>query len=102
MKKSLCTLMWVVAAVISTAANAQTTTTYEDGPNGVKFRVTRQVVQRTIPTTEYQARAKGLPPPNHYRVSIVPADVSDAGHRVPSRTTFTELVESVRRSLLDE
>lgn len=56
MKKSLCTLMWVVAAVISTAANAQTTTTYEDGPNGVKFRVTRQVVQRTIPTTEYQAR----------------------------------------------
>lgn len=56
MKKSLCTLTWLTAVAIGAAANGQATTTYEDGPDGVKYRVTRQVVQRSIPTTEYQAR----------------------------------------------
>jgi hypothetical protein len=56
MKTSFCTLMWLAATAIGTAANGQATTTYEDGPDGVKYRVTRQVVQRSIPTTEYQAR----------------------------------------------
>ncbi len=56
MKTSLCTLTWLAATAIGAAANGQATTTYEDGPDGVKYRVTRQVVQRSIPTTEYQAR----------------------------------------------
>jgi hypothetical protein len=46
-----------LAGAIGSVAHAQqATTTYEDGPDGVKYRVTRQVVQRAMPTTEYQAR----------------------------------------------
>src|SRR4051812_34873217 len=61
MKKALSTITWLAAAAISIAANGQTSpgqpsTTYEDGPDGVRFRVTHQVIQRSIPTTEYQAR----------------------------------------------
>jgi hypothetical protein len=56
MKTSLATLTCLLVTAIGSAANGQATTTYEDGPDGVKFRVTRQVVQRTIPTTEYQSR----------------------------------------------
>jgi hypothetical protein len=56
MKKSLCTLTWLLVAALSSTARSQTTTTYEDGPDGVKWQVTHQVVQKSIPTTEYQAR----------------------------------------------
>lgn len=56
MKKSLFTLTWFVAAALDAVANGQATTTYEDGPDGVKYQVTRQVVQRSIPSTEYQTR----------------------------------------------
>lgn len=54
MKKSLRTLICLGMTTIGTAANGQTT--YEDGPDGMRYRVTRQVVQQSIPTTEYQAR----------------------------------------------
>jgi hypothetical protein len=56
MKKSLCTFSWIAATAIGAMANAQTTTTMEDGPDGVRYQVTRQTVQRSIPTTEYQTR----------------------------------------------
>lgn len=55
MKKS-CTAAWILAALLSAVANAQVTTTDEVGPDGVKYRVTKQVVQRSVPVTEYQAR----------------------------------------------
>lgn len=40
----------------STIAAAQTTTTIEPDANGVQWRVTKSVVQRSVPTTEYQPR----------------------------------------------
>jgi hypothetical protein len=45
-------------AVLAAAATAlaQEETTYEQGPDGVTYKVTRRVVQRSIPTTEYQTR----------------------------------------------
>src|SRR3954447_16512520 len=60
MKISLGTLTWLLAAALAAAVHGQTTTTYEDGPDGVKWQVTRQVVQRSIPTTEYQARQQKI------------------------------------------
>ena len=56
MKKSLFTLAWLAAGSIGAAAHGQATTTYEDGPDGVKYQVTRQIVQRSIPSTEIQTR----------------------------------------------
>lgn len=56
MKKSLCAFAWLVFTGLSIPAVGQVTTTEEVGPDGVRFRVTRQVVQRSIPTTEYQTR----------------------------------------------
>lgn len=60
MKQSLCTFAWLAATAITVSANGQAASqpgaTYEDGPDGVRYRVTRQVVQRSIPTTEYQSR----------------------------------------------
>jgi hypothetical protein len=56
MKRTLTTMTWVATVALSAAVHGQTTTTYEDSPDGVKWQVTRQVVQRSIPTTEYQAR----------------------------------------------
>jgi hypothetical protein len=55
MKKSLCTFAWFAATTFATA-QAQNSTSYENGPDGVTYRVTRQVMQRSIPTTEYQTR----------------------------------------------
>ena len=55
MKKSLRTFAWLTVASIGAASNAQEST-METGPDGVTYRVTRQVVQKTIPTTEYQTR----------------------------------------------
>ena len=56
MRKSLFALTWMTTAALSAVTDAQSTTTYEDGPDGVKYAVTRQVVQRSIPTTEIQTR----------------------------------------------
>jgi len=42
--------------LVSALAHAQESTTYEPGPDGVQYKVTRRVVQRSIPTTEYQTR----------------------------------------------
>ena len=80
---------------IAAAANGQATTSYEDGPDGVKYRVTRQVVQRSIPTTEYQTRKQKVYQSTGYdRVPIVPTDLSNTGDAVPIRSAPTELVES--------
>jgi hypothetical protein len=54
MKSSLFALTCLAVATVGELAQAQTT--YEDGPDGVRYRVTRSVVQRSIPTTEYQTR----------------------------------------------
>ncbi len=56
MKRTLIALAWLTTAAIGAAANGQPTTTYEDGPDGVRYRVTHQVIQRSIPQTEYQSR----------------------------------------------
>ncbi len=55
MKKSLSPIAWLVAAAIGTAAHGQATSELVN-ENGVTYRVTRQVVQRSIPTTELQTR----------------------------------------------
>src|SRR5262245_21466652 len=54
MKSSLCAFTCLVVATVGEFAQGQTT--YEDGPDGVRYRVTRSVVQRSVPTTEYQTR----------------------------------------------
>lgn len=56
MKKSQFAIAWMLAASVGAVVKSQTTTTYEDGPDGVKYAVTRQVVHRSIPTTEVQTR----------------------------------------------
>jgi hypothetical protein len=56
MKKTIWTLSWLTASAITATVNGQVTTTYEDAPDGTKYLVTRQVTQRSIPTTEYQPR----------------------------------------------
>ena len=57
MKKSLRTIAWSTVVSLASAATAQdTSSSIETGPDGVTYRVTRQVVQKTIPTTEYQTR----------------------------------------------
>jgi hypothetical protein len=56
MKKSLFAFAWLIVVSVGLTSRGQSTTTYEDGPDGVKYAVTRQVVQRTIPSTEIQTR----------------------------------------------
>jgi hypothetical protein len=56
MNKSLRTFAWFVSMACGAASLAQETSSYEDGPDGVRYKVTRRVVQRSIPTTEYQTR----------------------------------------------
>jgi hypothetical protein len=55
MKSFLFAFTCLAAAMFGELAQGQTTT-YEDGPDGVRYRVTRNVVQRSVPTTEYQTR----------------------------------------------
>ena len=59
MKKALCTLAWYAATSFATL-HAQESTSYENGPDGVTYKVTKQVVHRSIPTTEYQTREQKL------------------------------------------
>ena len=56
MKSSLFALTCLAIATIGASAQGQSSVTYEDGPDGVRYRVTHQVVQRSIPTTEIQTR----------------------------------------------
>src|SRR4051812_48048599 len=61
MKKSLFTIGYLAAVAFSASAQAQVPTSqpsvsYEDGPDGVRYQITRNVVQRSVPTTEYQTR----------------------------------------------
>jgi hypothetical protein len=55
MKKSLSTWTWLTAAAFCATAQAQSSSEMVN-ENGVTYRVTRQVVQRSIPTTEIQTR----------------------------------------------
>jgi hypothetical protein len=59
MKKALSTLVCFAATTVA-AAQAQQSTSYENGADGVTYRVTKQVVQRSIPTTEIQTREQKL------------------------------------------
>jgi hypothetical protein len=45
-----------LAALTVSAAHAQQSTTYEKGPDGVTYQVTRNVVQKSMPSTEYQSQ----------------------------------------------
>jgi hypothetical protein len=56
MKSSLFILAWLAAAALGASAQGQSTVTYEDGADGMRYRVTHQVVQRSVPTTEIQTR----------------------------------------------
>src|SRR5436853_4371145 len=61
MNKSLLTIGYLAVVALATTTYAQVPTSqpsvsYEDGPDGVRYQITRNVVQRSIPTTEYQAR----------------------------------------------
>jgi hypothetical protein len=60
MQTSLRLVAWFAANTLAVAAYAQATTSYENGPDGITYRVTKQVVQRSIPTTEYQTREQKL------------------------------------------
>jgi hypothetical protein len=59
MKQSYGTFGWlgsvaIAVSAMSQVASAQSGTSYEDGPDGVRYRRTTQVVQRSIPVTEYR------------------------------------------------
>lgn len=54
MKSAIVTLTCVAIATAGELAHAQTT--YEDGPDGVRYQVTRTVQQHSIPQTEIQTR----------------------------------------------
>src|SRR5688572_24784974 len=56
MKKSLCTFAWLTTLAFGATAHSQQTSNLETGPDGVTYKVTRSVVQRSIPSTEYQTR----------------------------------------------
>jgi hypothetical protein len=49
-------LTWLAVMVAGVQSIAQETTTIETGADGVTYRVTHRVTQRSIPTTEYQTR----------------------------------------------
>lgn len=46
----------VIAVAVVAETSGQVTTTTETGADGVTYRVTRQIVQQSIPTTEYQTQ----------------------------------------------
>jgi hypothetical protein len=56
MNKSLHTFACLTTLALSTSGTAQESTTFETGPDGMQYRVTRRVVQRSVPTTELQTR----------------------------------------------
>jgi hypothetical protein len=56
MKMDLRTIAWFLVANLAATVQAQQSTTYENGPDGVTYRVTQNTVQRSIPTTEIQTR----------------------------------------------
>jgi hypothetical protein len=47
---------WVGVYLLCAAAHAQDSTTYETDANGVTWMVSNRVVQKSIPSTEYQTR----------------------------------------------
>jgi hypothetical protein len=49
-------IAWLVMLAGDVRLNAQETTSIENGPDGVTYRVTHRVSQRSIPTTELQTR----------------------------------------------
>jgi|RhiMethySRZTD1v2_1073278.scaffolds.fasta_scaffold1381905_1 hypothetical protein len=56
MKRTLWTLSWLTATALTTTAAAQSSTTYEDGPNGTRYQVTRHQYQVSVPSTQIQTR----------------------------------------------
>lgn len=56
MKRSIIASAWLVVGALSSAAMAQGSVTYEDGVDGVRYQVTRQPTQLTVPKTEIQTR----------------------------------------------
>jgi hypothetical protein len=56
MKSSMFAFAWLAAATLGASAQGQSTVTYEDRSDGMRYRVTHQVVQQSVPTTEIQTR----------------------------------------------
>ena len=56
MKSCFFALACVASATMGATAQGQSSVTYEDGADGMRYRVTHQVVQRSVPTTEIQTR----------------------------------------------
>ena len=103
MKKSLFTLTCVGGSPrLATRATARQRRRTKTAPTACEYRVTRQVVQRSIPTTEYQTREQKVYRPQvTTEYQVVPADLSDAGDAVPIGAAPAELVEPVRAPVLD-
>lgn len=55
-KSAKLALGWLASLAVCASVSAQETSTLEQGPDGVTYRVTRRTVQRSIPATEYQTR----------------------------------------------
>lgn len=55
-RRAVFSLASMAALALAVTVEAQEASTYEVGSDGVTYRVTRRVVQRSVPTTEYQAR----------------------------------------------
>lgn len=51
-----CYALLLSGLTLAANASAQESTTYERGADGVTYRVSRRVVQRSVPTTEYETR----------------------------------------------
>jgi hypothetical protein len=56
MKSCFFALACLAGTTVCASTQAQSTVTYEDGADGMRYRVTHQVVQRSVPTTEIQTR----------------------------------------------
>lgn len=56
MKSCFFALACLAGATVGASSEAQSSVTYEDGADGMRYRVTHQVVQRSVPTTEVQTR----------------------------------------------
>ena len=60
MKSYFFALACLAGATAGASTQAQSTVTYEDGADGMRYRVTHQVVQRSVPTTEIQTREQKI------------------------------------------
>jgi hypothetical protein len=51
-------VLLLTGGIFSPEAYSQVTTSYEDGADGIRYQVTRQIVQTQVPVTEYRDQAQ--------------------------------------------